>query len=291
MAGYQGKIDSISVAGDDGVGPTELKTRVADALRGDSVTVRTGKEEADRQANDLQDQLSFLQTGLLVFAGIAVFVGAFVIYNTFSITVAQRTRELALLRTLGATRRQVLRSIVLEALVVGFGAAVIGLLGRSAHSPGPAGPVQGRGRRPARHRVGHQVADDHRRAGRRHRRDRHREPRARAALHADRAGRGAARGARRAARRRAHPHDHRRAARRCSAWRCCSSACSATPRAAAQRRSWASGRSSSSWRSRCSARSSCARSRRSSGGRCRRCSGSPGASPARTRCAIPDAPR
>ena len=129
MAGYQGKIDSISVAADDGVSPTELKTRVADTLRGDSVAVRTGKEEADRQANDLQDQLSFLQTGLLVFAGIAVFVGAFVIYNTFSITVAQRTRELALLRTLGASRRQVLRSIVLEALVIGFGAAVVGLLG------------------------------------------------------------------------------------------------------------------------------------------------------------------
>jgi putative ABC transport system permease protein len=128
MAGYEGRIDSISVAGDDGVSPMQLKNRVAEALRGDPVTVRTGQEEADRQAGDLQDQLSFLQTGLLVFAGIAVFVGAFVIYNTFSITVAQRTRELALLRTLGATRRQVLRSIVLEALVVGFVAAVLGLL-------------------------------------------------------------------------------------------------------------------------------------------------------------------
>jgi putative ABC transport system permease protein len=128
MAGYEGKIDSISVAGEDGVSPTELKTRVAEALRGDPVTVRTGQEEADRQANDLQDQLSFLQTGLLVFAGIAVFVGAFVIYNTFSITVAQRTRELALLRTLGATRRQVLTSIIVEAVVVGLTAAIIGLL-------------------------------------------------------------------------------------------------------------------------------------------------------------------
>ena len=291
MAGYQGKIDNISVAADDGVSPTELKTRVADALRGDSVAVRTGKEEADRQANDLQDQLSFLQTGLLVFAGIAVFVGAFVIYNTFSITVAQRTRELALLRTLGATRRQVLRSIVLEALVIGFGAAVVGLLGRPAHRPGPAGPVQGRGRRPARHRVGHQVADDHRRAARRHRRDRHREPRARAALHADRAGRRAARGARRAARRRPHPHDIAVLLGVLGVSRCCSSGCSATRPAAPRPGSWASGRSSSSCRSRCSVRSSCARSRRSSGGRCRRSSGSPGASPARTRCAIPAAPR
>jgi putative ABC transport system permease protein len=128
MAGYTGKVDSISVAGDQGVGPTELKSRVAEALHGAPVTVRTGQEEADRQASDLQSQLSFLQTGLLVFAGIAVFVGAFVIYNTFSITVAQRTRELALLRTLGATRRQVLASIVTEAVVVGLTAAILGLL-------------------------------------------------------------------------------------------------------------------------------------------------------------------
>jgi putative ABC transport system permease protein len=128
MAGYDGKIDQITVAADDGVSPTELKNRVAEALRGEPVTVRTGQEEANRQASDLQDQLGFLQTALLVFAGIAVFVGAFVIYNTFSITVAQRTRELALLRTLGATRRQVLWSIVTEALVVGLTAAIVGLL-------------------------------------------------------------------------------------------------------------------------------------------------------------------
>jgi putative ABC transport system permease protein len=127
MAGYEGKVDNITIAADDGVTPAELKARVAEALRGERVAVRTGQEEADRQANDLQDQLSFLQTALLVFAGIAVFVGAFVIYNTFSITVAQRTRELALLRTLGASRRQVLRSIVLEAFVVGLGSAIVGL--------------------------------------------------------------------------------------------------------------------------------------------------------------------
>jgi putative ABC transport system permease protein len=128
MAGYNGKVDQITAAGDDGVNPATLKADVAASLRGEPVTVRTGQEEADRQANDLQDQLAFLQTALLVFAGIAVFVGAFVIYNTFSITVAQRTRELALLRTLGATRRQVLWSIVSEAVVVGLTAAIVGLL-------------------------------------------------------------------------------------------------------------------------------------------------------------------
>ena len=136
MAGYQGKVDNITVAADAGVTPAELKTRIAQALRGERIAVRTGQEEADRQANDLQDQLGFLQTALLVFGFIAVFVGAFVIYNTFSITVAQRTRELALLRTLGATRRQVLRSVVFEALIVGFIAAVIGLAGGLLIAPG-----------------------------------------------------------------------------------------------------------------------------------------------------------
>ena len=64
---------------------------------------------------------------LLVFAGIALFVGAFVIFNTFSITVAQRTREFATLRTIGASRRQVLGSVILESLVIGLLASLIGL--------------------------------------------------------------------------------------------------------------------------------------------------------------------
>ena len=69
-----------------------------------------------------------IKYALLAFAGIAVFVGAFVISNTLGITIAQRTRELATLRTLGASRRQVLRSIILEALVMGIFAAIVGLV-------------------------------------------------------------------------------------------------------------------------------------------------------------------
>ena len=129
LAGKQGKVDAISVAGDEGVTPTQLRGRVRLALAGEPVNVRTGADDAEAQAADLEDQFSFLRTALLVFGGIALFVGAFVIYNTFSITVAQRTRELALLRTLGATRRQVLRSVVLEAAVIGTIASVVGLLG------------------------------------------------------------------------------------------------------------------------------------------------------------------
>ena len=76
----------------------------------------------------LKTFVNFLKVFLLVFGGIAVFVGAFTIYNTLSITVAQRSRELALLRALGATRRQVLRSVVVEALAIGTVASAIGLV-------------------------------------------------------------------------------------------------------------------------------------------------------------------
>ena len=70
----------------------------------------------------LESFVTFIKVFLLAFAGIALFVGAFIIFNTFAITVAQRTREFALLRTIGASRRQVLRSVVLEAFVIGLAA-------------------------------------------------------------------------------------------------------------------------------------------------------------------------
>ncbi|MEA2192634.1 MAG: putative transport system permease protein, partial [Solirubrobacteraceae bacterium] len=135
LTGLQGKLDAISVAGEGGVSPALLRGRVRGALHGDPVIVRTGTEDAAEQASDLEDSFSFIRTALLVFGGIALFVGAFVIYNTFSITVAQRTRELALLRMIGATRRQVLRSVVLEAAVIGLIASLLGLLGGLALVP------------------------------------------------------------------------------------------------------------------------------------------------------------
>ena len=90
--------------------------------------MKTGQQEADDEAESIQNSLSFLNILLLVFAGIAVFVGAFIIFNTFSITVAQRTKEFALLRTMGASRGQVLRSVMLEALIVGLIASILGIL-------------------------------------------------------------------------------------------------------------------------------------------------------------------
>jgi putative ABC transport system permease protein len=123
----RGGLDSIDVAADAGVSPAQLRDRVRAALQDPGVTVRTGSEEAAKQTSDIQGGFSFLRTILLVFGGIALFVGAFMIFNTFSITVAQRMREFALLRTLGASRRQVRRAVAGEALAVGLAASVVGL--------------------------------------------------------------------------------------------------------------------------------------------------------------------
>ena len=121
-----GKVDGISIQAAPGTSPQALVPRVQQAL-GSAVTVRTGAEQAQKDAHDTKQGLSFLQTLLLVFAGVALFVGAFMIFNSFSITIAQRTRELSMLRTVGATRRQVLGSVLGEATVMGFVASVIGL--------------------------------------------------------------------------------------------------------------------------------------------------------------------
>jgi putative ABC transport system permease protein len=127
--------DEVDVSARPGVTPEQLERAVRDALPA-SVEVRTGAEQAERNASDIQDDLSFLRTALLAFAGIALFVGAFLIFNTFSITVAQRTREFALLRTLGANRGQVLRSVVAECLVLGAVGGLVGLALGIALAPG-----------------------------------------------------------------------------------------------------------------------------------------------------------
>ena len=89
--------------------------------------MKTADEQASEDKKSVGSFISFIRGFLLGFGGIALFVGAFVIFNTLSITVAQRTRELATLRTLGATRRQVLRSVILESAAIGVLASVIGL--------------------------------------------------------------------------------------------------------------------------------------------------------------------
>jgi putative ABC transport system permease protein len=121
-----GKLDSISIADRPGYTPAQVVREVAPLLP-PSTRVRTGQAEAKQATKNTNGFLSIIQDFLLAFAGVALFVGSFVIANTLSITIAQRTRELATLRTLGATRRQVLRSVLLEALVIGLLASVVGL--------------------------------------------------------------------------------------------------------------------------------------------------------------------
>jgi putative ABC transport system permease protein len=123
-----GRFDQISVAAAPGVSATTLKRRIAREMP-PGVRVETAKENADRGSEEIRENLSFLQIFLLVFAFIAILVGSFLIFNTFSITVAQRVSEFGLLRTLGASRRQILADVVVEALAIGVVGAVIGIGG------------------------------------------------------------------------------------------------------------------------------------------------------------------
>jgi putative ABC transport system permease protein len=121
-----GKVDFAFVAARDKAKAPEVIRAIAGVLPPDA-QVRSSAEEAKALSDDIGDALSGLTTGLLAFGFIAVLVGAFLIFNTFSITIAQRTRELALLRMLGASRRQVLGSVLAEALLLGTLGAVLGL--------------------------------------------------------------------------------------------------------------------------------------------------------------------
>jgi putative ABC transport system permease protein len=125
MLGKSG-FDQVQVSAKPGVSPEELRHQLRTALPR-TVDVRTGQEEARKQSDDIRNNLSFLTTALLAFAGISLFVGAFIIFNTFSITVTQRMREFALLRTLGASRGQVMRSVITEGLTIGVLGSLVGL--------------------------------------------------------------------------------------------------------------------------------------------------------------------
>jgi putative ABC transport system permease protein len=120
-----GKFDDISVVADQGVSQEQLRDRLAVALPGADVV--TGKAIVAENDRTIKKELKSLNEVLLAFALIALFVGSFIIYNTFSILVAQRGKEMALLRAIGASRRQVLGSVLLEAVVVGLIAALLGV--------------------------------------------------------------------------------------------------------------------------------------------------------------------
>ena len=121
-----GKYDQIDVAAKPGVSPQQLVAQIRPILPSNT-QVRSGEQEAQKQTSDAGDFTGILQKFLLAFGGIALFVGIFVIANTLSITIAQRAREFGTLRTIGATRRQVRRSVLVEGLLIGFFASVTGL--------------------------------------------------------------------------------------------------------------------------------------------------------------------
>jgi putative ABC transport system permease protein len=123
----EGKVDQIDVAAAPGVTPDGLRSRLEASLDGE-LTIVTAQDEAAETKTQIRQGFGFFTTVLLVFAAVAVFVGAFIIFNTFSIIVAQRMREFGLLRSLGATHRQVMRSVLVEAALVGLIASVAGIL-------------------------------------------------------------------------------------------------------------------------------------------------------------------
>ena len=122
-----GQLDQIRVAKDASVSQGELLARIR-AVLPSGTQVRTGDQQAKKDGEGVQQFLSFFQKFLLAFGGIALFVGSFVIANSLSITIAQRTREFATLRTLGASRRQVRLSVLVESLAMGTVASIIGVI-------------------------------------------------------------------------------------------------------------------------------------------------------------------
>jgi putative ABC transport system permease protein len=127
VTGAGDQFDSISVVGKSGVSQQTLKNRIAAKLNNKTYQVLTGAQITKENQSDIQKALSFFNVALIVFALIALFVGSFIIFNTFSIVVAQRVREMALLRAIGASGRQVMGSVLSEAVLVGLLASVIGL--------------------------------------------------------------------------------------------------------------------------------------------------------------------
>jgi putative ABC transport system permease protein len=136
IAGQPDAYNQILVAAKPGVSETQLRDQLRQVQAPVAVNVRTGQQQADQNVDDIHQALGFLTTALLIFGGIALFVGAFIIFNTFSITVAQRMREFALLRTLGASRGQVMRQVLFEGLLVGLIGSIAGLLLGLALAPG-----------------------------------------------------------------------------------------------------------------------------------------------------------
>ncbi|MFP5353287.1 MAG: ABC transporter permease [Actinomycetota bacterium] len=120
------RVDQIEVAAEEGTSATELRNLLAAELP-DNVELKTGAAQAEETKRQIQQGFGYFTTVLLVFAAVAVFVGAFIIFNTFSIIVAQRTKEFGLLRAIGASGRQVTASVLVEAALIAAVASTLGI--------------------------------------------------------------------------------------------------------------------------------------------------------------------
>ncbi|MGX7681000.1 ABC transporter permease [Jatrophihabitans sp. DSM 45814] len=124
-------VGTVNVAAAQGSGTTatqeSLKAEMTKAFP--QLTVKTGKQVTADTQHDVDTALKFINIFLLAFGAIALLVGTFIIYNTFSMIVAQRLRELALLRAVGANRKQISRSVLFEALIVGLVGSILGIAG------------------------------------------------------------------------------------------------------------------------------------------------------------------
>lgn len=128
MLGAEGQIDRLEATIDPGLDPEAFVTELNEILP-ENVVAQSSQAAAEADAAQLQEALSFINLFLLVFAFISVFVGIFVVYNAFRTVIGQRSRELALFRVLGSTRQQVLRSVLVEAIIIGIVASFLGVLG------------------------------------------------------------------------------------------------------------------------------------------------------------------
>ncbi|MFE5890361.1 ABC transporter permease [Streptomyces sp. NPDC056462] len=126
LLGATGRFTQVSVTAADGVSDAQLKQNVAQSLDG-TYKIQTAKENSDENRKDVGAFMDVIKYAMLGFAGIAFLVGIFLIINTFSMLVAQRTREIGLMRAIGSSRRQVNRSVLVEALLLGFIGSVLGV--------------------------------------------------------------------------------------------------------------------------------------------------------------------
>ena len=127
MFDLDGRVSIVDINAVEGVSQEELRSRISEVLP-EGVEAVTGDQQTAEQIDDINEGLGFITTFLLVFAAVAVFVGAFIIQNTFRIILSQRSKELALLRAVGATKKQVVAMVAVEALIVSIAASLLGVL-------------------------------------------------------------------------------------------------------------------------------------------------------------------